>query len=58
MKSIQYSMLILAMLVILSFAFVGVAIAYRSFWLAVLSLILGFFIMGCGLTLKRKRTQS
>lgn len=54
MKAIQYSKLLLAILVIASFSLVGVAIAYRSFWLAGLFFLLGFVLMGFGISLKRK----
>jgi hypothetical protein len=54
MNNIQYSKLLLALLVIASFSSVGVAIAYRSTWLAILCFIVGFLIMGFGISLKRK----
>ncbi|WP_407268141.1 DUF5325 family protein [Radiobacillus sp. PE A8.2] len=54
MKSIQYSKLLLAILVILSFSGVGIAIAYRNTFLAIAALLLGFIIMGFGIALKRK----
>ncbi|MRH41898.1 hypothetical protein GH741_04320 [Aquibacillus halophilus] len=56
MKSIQLSKLFLAVLVICSFSFVGVAIAYRNIWLTILGFIVGFLIMGYGISLKRKNT--
>ncbi|WP_226034586.1 DUF5325 family protein [Aquibacillus saliphilus] len=54
MKSIQISKLLLAILVISSFSFVGIAIAYRNVWLSILAFVVGFLIMGYGITLKRK----
>ncbi|MDL4841310.1 DUF5325 family protein [Aquibacillus rhizosphaerae] len=54
-SSIQYSKLLLATLVIACFAFVGIAIAYRNFWLAFTALFIGFLVMGYGLSLKRKK---
>lgn len=47
-------MLLLAMLVVLMFCLVGVAIAYQSFLLMILFVLLGFAFMGYGLYLKRK----
>ncbi|MCT2538105.1 YlaF family protein [Aquibacillus koreensis] len=58
MKSVQFSKLLLATLVIACFAAVGVAIAYRSFWLAFASFVLGFIVMGYGLAMKRKSAQA
>ncbi|WP_158633969.1 DUF5325 family protein [Radiobacillus deserti] len=57
MKNIQYPMLIIAILVIISFSLVGVAIGYRNYWLAGACFILGFVIMGLGLQKKRKATH-
>lgn len=54
MKNINVPMLLLAFLVILMFVAVGVAIAFRNIWLILLFLLLGFAIMGFGLSLKRK----
>lgn len=58
MKKIQFPMLFLAFLVIFSFVLVGVAIGYRNYWFAALFFILGFMLMGSGLTLKRKRQNT
>lgn len=55
MKKINIPMLLLAMLVISMFLAVGVAIAFRNIWFVLLFLLLGFIIMGYGLSLKRKR---
>ncbi|WP_172840521.1 DUF5325 family protein [Virgibacillus phasianinus] len=55
MNKVNYPMLLLAILVILSFFSVGIGIALRSIWLILLFLILGFGLMGFGITLKRKR---
>ena len=54
MKNINFSMLLLALLVIGMFSATGVAIAYVSVWGIILSLVLGFGLMGYGLSLKRK----
>ncbi|WP_194287267.1 DUF5325 family protein [Gracilibacillus oryzae] len=54
MKNIQWFKLFLAILVILSFSAAGVGIALKSIWVIVLSLLLGFIIMGYGISLKRK----
>ncbi|MFZ3579618.1 DUF5325 family protein [Virgibacillus sp. DJP39] len=55
MNKINYPMLLLAILVILSFVSVGIGIALRNIWFILFFLLLGFSIMGFGLTLKRKR---
>ncbi|WP_163970787.1 DUF5325 family protein [Oceanobacillus halotolerans] len=55
MSKINFPMLLLAALVITMFLAVGVAIAFRNIWLILLFIILGFLIMGYGLSLKRKR---
>ncbi|WP_404452464.1 DUF5325 family protein [Virgibacillus necropolis] len=55
MNKINYPMLLLAILVILAFFSVGIGIALRNIWLVLFFLLLGFAIMGFGLTLKRKR---
>ncbi|MBM7572236.1 DUF5325 family protein [Aquibacillus albus] len=57
MQSIQFSKLILAFLVIASFSSVGISIAYRNGWLAFLFIVIGFLIMGVGLSLKRKQAR-
>ncbi|WP_161493870.1 DUF5325 family protein [Virgibacillus necropolis] len=55
MNKINYPMLLLAIIVILAFFSVGVGIALRNIWLVLFFILLGFAIMGYGLTLKRKR---
>lgn len=55
MNKINFPMLFLAILVILSFFSVGIGIALRSMWFILFFLLLGFGLMGYGLTLKRKR---
>ncbi|MBP1968236.1 hypothetical protein J2Z83_000328 [Virgibacillus natechei] len=55
MKNINFPMLLLALLVISLFASVGVAIAFRSVLFIILFMLLGFLVMGYGITLKRKR---
>lgn len=55
MKKINIPKLLLAMLVICMFLAVGVAIAFRNIWFVLLFLLLGFAIMGYGLSLKEKK---
>lgn len=55
MKKINFPMLLLAILVISMFVAVGIAIAFRNIWFILLFLVLGFCIMGYGLSLKRKK---
>lgn len=55
MKKINIPMLLLAILVICMFLAVGVAIAFRNIWFILLFLLLGFALMGYGLSLKRKK---
>lgn len=54
MKKINIPMLLLACLVVLMFSLVGVAVAFKSFILIGLFLLLGFAFMGYGISLKRK----
>jgi hypothetical protein len=56
-KKIDIPMLLLAILVILSFAAVGFAIALRSVWLIILFVLLGFSAMGYGISLKKKKKK-
>lgn len=58
MKKINIPMLLLATLVIAMFVAVGVSISYQNIWFVLLFLVLGFAIMGFGLTIKRKRSGS
>ncbi len=55
MKNIDWPFLFLAILVVAMFIGVGYAIALRSIWLIILFIVLGFVLMGYGLSLKRKR---
>ncbi|MBN8234303.1 hypothetical protein JF544_03545 [Halobacillus kuroshimensis] len=48
---------LLAVLVILSFVFVGFAIGQKLFWLAGLLFLSGFALMSVGLRRKRKRDE-
>ncbi|SER97340.1 hypothetical protein SAMN04487944_11434 [Gracilibacillus ureilyticus] len=57
MNNIQWFKLFLAVLVIFSFSAAGVGIALKSMWVIVLSIILGFVIMGYGISLKRKEAK-
>lgn len=54
MKDFNFPMFLLACLVVFMFALVGVAVAFKSFLLIILFLILGFVLMGYGIFLKRK----
>ncbi|MGJ9458566.1 DUF5325 family protein [Oceanobacillus sp. CF4.6] len=55
MKNVNFPMLLLAILVIILFALVGIAIAFRNLWLILLFLILGFGTFAYGITLKKRR---
>ncbi|MCG3420448.1 DUF5325 family protein [Oceanobacillus sp. M65] len=55
MKTVNFPMLLLACLVILMFVGCGVAIALRNVWLIVLFILLGFALMGFGISLKRRK---
>jgi len=54
MNKINVPMLLLAILIISMFAAVGVAISFRNALLVILFLLLGFVLMGYGISLKRK----
>ncbi|MEI3611028.1 DUF5325 family protein [Pseudogracilibacillus sp. SO30301A] len=54
MKKINFPMLLLAMLVVLMFCLVGVAMAYQNYLLIILFVLLGFGFMGFGIYKKRK----
>jgi len=55
MKNINVPILLLATLVVSMFCLVGVAMFYENFLFMILFTLLGFFFMGYGLMLKRKR---
>lgn len=55
--NIQYSRLLLAILVILSFCAVGVGIAFRSTAFSLIALVIGCGIMGYGISIKNKTSQ-
>ena len=57
MKKLNIPMLLLAILVILMFCLVGVAMSYQNIWFILLFLLLGFGLMGFGLYLKNKRPE-
>lgn len=57
MKQINFPMLFLAILVVLMFCLVGIAIYYQNFWLVGLFILLGFALMGLGLA-KRKTNNN
>ncbi|WP_082234304.1 DUF5325 family protein [Halobacillus massiliensis] len=58
MKNINGRNLILASIVILCFVFVGFALGQRSFWLAGLFLVLGFALMGLGISSNKKQENA
>lgn len=58
MKNINFPMLLLALLVITMFSATGVALSYESLWGSIISLLLGFALMGYGLSLKRRKSDS
>lgn len=55
MKNMDWPLLLLAILVVAMFVAVGYAVALRNVWLIILFIVLGFALMGYGLSLKRKR---
>lgn len=55
MNKINYSSLLLAILVILMFCCVGIAMAYGSYLWMFLFFLFGMLLMAFGLYLKRKR---
>ncbi|WP_173916602.1 DUF5325 family protein [Halobacillus sp. Marseille-Q1614] len=55
MKNINFRNLILASIVILCFVFVGFALGQKIFWLACLFLVLGFALMGVGISHNKKQ---
>jgi len=52
--NLQYSKLLLAVIVILAFSAVGVGIALRSTLFILTALIIGFAVMGYGISIKKK----
>lgn len=54
MKKINIPMLLLALLVISLFSGVGVALAYRNIFAMIVCFLLGFAVMGYGISLKKK----
>lgn len=54
MKKVQIKPLLLAILVIICFSLVGIAIAYRSVLWSVVFLVVSFGVMGYGMSQKRK----
>ncbi|KKE78101.1 YlaF family protein [Oceanobacillus caeni] len=54
MENINGKMLTLALLVVASFIGAAISITYRNIWVILLFILLGFIIMGYGLSLKRK----
>lgn len=58
MKKVNLPMLLLAILVIAMFIAVGFGIALRSIWLVLLFTVMGFLLMGFGLSIKRRKSDS
>ncbi|HLR42202.1 MAG TPA: DUF5325 family protein [Pseudogracilibacillus sp.] len=54
MQNFSFPKFLLALSVVLMFCFVGVAIAYESVLFIILCTLLGFALMGYGISLKRK----
>ncbi|WP_187371005.1 DUF5325 family protein [Gracilibacillus massiliensis] len=50
----QFSKFILAICVILAFSAAGVGIALRSIWFILIAFLIGFALMGFGISLKKK----
>lgn len=55
MKEFNWSLFLLALLVVFMFIAVGFAIALRNVWLIGLFILLGFALMGYGISLKKKQ---
>lgn len=58
MKNVNIRKLLLALLVVFFFMLVGVAIGDRNYWLASLYFLLGFLVMGYGMSMKRKERKN
>jgi len=58
LKKINFQALFLAILVILMFCLVGVAIAYNNFLWMILFFLFGNIIMGFGIYLKRRKSDT
>lgn len=58
MKSIDFPMLLLAICVVLMFSGIGVAIALESILFIIICTILGFALMGYGISIKVKRRNT
>lgn len=55
MKSINIPMLLLALLVVLLFILVGLAVAFRNIWFVLLLTVLAFGIFGMVMSQKKGR---
>lgn len=55
MEKINVPTLLTATLVTLMFVAAGAAITYKNIWIILLFLVLGFAIMGFGISQKKKR---
>ncbi|MCP3031057.1 YlaF family protein [Halobacillus sp. A1] len=56
MKNINWNSILLAFFVILSFISVGFALGQKVFWLAGAFLLIGFALMGYGISKKKRET--
>lgn len=54
MKKLNVKMLGLSLLVIAMFIGAAISITYRNIWIILLFILLGFVVMGYGLSLKKK----
>nr|AIE77292.1 hypopthetical protein [uncultured bacterium pBIO2160] len=54
MKNINGRMLLLSILVVAMFIGAAISITYRNIWIILLFILLGFAVMGYGLSLKKK----
>lgn len=57
MKNFNFLMFLLACLVVVMFSLVGVAVAFKSYLLISLFLLLGFAFMGYGISLKKRKSD-
>ncbi|GAE91792.1 hypothetical protein JCM21714_749 [Gracilibacillus boraciitolerans JCM 21714] len=55
--NIQISRFLLAICVILAFSAVGIGIALRNIWFIIIAFIIGFVLMGFGISIKKKKAH-
>ncbi len=53
----QLSKFLLAICVILAFSAAGVGIAFRNLWFIIIAFLIGFALMGFGISLKKKESR-